>query len=139
MKSAADRVFECLELRESIVQKQDTMQQLHTMLCSMRNIKQLPEDKTDVAKIKETVQFSKAYISTPTDVNVPGLNIIDLIRDEKWVRVLGKWKEYMINPDVAMSLSMHCLVVIIILILQSVLFNWCCLDCMRGQLPVKLP
>jgi len=103
MKSAAERVFGCLELNENIIMKQDTMQQLHTLLCSMKSIKQLPEDKSAFSKIKEKVQFSKLYTSTQTDINIPWLNIVDLIRQEKWIHILGKWKEYMINPDVTMS------------------------------------
>ena len=101
MKSASKRVFECLELRETIVKQQDTMQQLHCFLC-MQKIATLKEHSPEIEKIK----LSKAYISS--DVSVSGLNIFDLIKNEKWACILKKWKEYMINPEVAM-LTLHAL------------------------------
>jgi len=102
MSSAAERVFACLELRDHLMDKQDTMKQLNTMLCSMRRIAQLPGHKTTIKRIEETVKFSNAYLSKQTD-DSPILNIAHFIRHEKWVRIVEKWKEYMMNPDVAMA------------------------------------
>jgi len=102
MSSAAEQVFACLELREHLIIKQDTMKQLNTMLCSMKRIEQLPENRTTVERMKENVKSSKAYLSKQTD-DSPTLNIANLLRQEKWVHILEKWKEYMINPDVVMA------------------------------------
>ena len=96
MDSKAKCVFECLEMRESIIKQLDTMQQLYYFLC-IQELKTLKEHSAEIEKIK----LSKAYIST--DVCVYELKIIDLIRDEKWLCILEKWGKYMINPEVAIS------------------------------------
>jgi len=94
MQSASKGVFEQWELKESIVKKLDTMQQIHNLLGSMPKSKLSQDYKKDMQTLKKNVRLSKAYLSG---------NIIDLIANESWRLVLVKWKRFMINPEVTKS------------------------------------
>jgi len=63
MQSAAKCVFEQCELIENIVQKLDTMQQIHTLLGSMPKSKLSQDYKKDMQTLKKNVRLSKAYLS----------------------------------------------------------------------------
>ena len=94
MQSASKGVFEQWELKESIVKKLDTMQQIHNLLGSMPKSKLSQDYKKDMQTLKKNVRLGKAYLSG---------NIIDLIANESWRLVLVKWKRFMINPEVTKS------------------------------------
>ena len=103
MQSARESVFESLELGHILIQHQDTMQQVNNLLRLRRSIEQLPDSSQVVEKIKGTIHASKIYISEDISIQPHMLNLDELIRLKEWVRILAKWREYMINPEVTVS------------------------------------